>query len=56
MGCMNKLINRFDSVRFLRSVFEGEWRDWVFIKVVRIRVFLKNVVNENSVLKVVVMI
>lgn len=54
MGWINKLIKRLDKVKFWRSVLDGEWRVWVFIRVVKIRVFFMEVVSEKIVLKVVV--
>lgn len=54
MGWINKLIKRLDKVKFWRSVLDGEWRVWVFIRVVKMRVFFMEVVSEKIVLKVVV--
>lgn len=54
MGWINKLIKRLDKVKFWRSVLDGEWRVWVFIRVVKMRVFFMKVVSEKIVLKVVV--
>lgn len=52
MGCINILINRLDEVKLCSSVLDGEWREWVFIRVVSIKVFLIIVVIENIVLNI----
>lgn len=49
---MKRVIKRFEIVKLLRKIMDGEWNDGVFNMVVRIKMLLMMDMNIRGVLRI----